>query len=148
MNFTAKEDYGLRAVLDLAARGCAEPVQTREIAQRQHIPEQFLEQLLAALRRAEVVRSTRGAGGGYALAASPDRISVGDVLRALSGPLVPTELQEKSADARETTESAVVRGVWVALRDAIRGVTDSTTVQDLLDERAEALRDHGYMMHI
>jgi hypothetical protein len=73
VNFTAKEDYGLRAVLDLAAHAGAGPVQTREIAQRQHIPEQFLEQLLAALRRAEVVRSTRGAGGGYGLAASPDR---------------------------------------------------------------------------
>jgi Rrf2 family protein len=71
VNFTAKEDYGLRAVLDLAAHAGAGPVQTREIAQRQHIPEQFLEQLLAALRRAEVVRSTRGAGGGYGLAASP-----------------------------------------------------------------------------
>ena len=53
MNFTAKEDYGIRAVLDLAAHAGAGPVQTREIAQRQHIPEQFLEQLLAALRRAE-----------------------------------------------------------------------------------------------
>lgn len=148
MNFTAKEDYGLRAVLDLAAHTGAGPVQTREIAQRQHIPEQFLEQLLAALRRAEVVRSTRGAGGGYALASGPERVTVGDVLRALSGPLVPTELQEKGEDAPESTESAVVRGVWIAVRNAIRSVADNTTIQDLLDERAEALRDHGYMMHI
>ena len=146
VNFTAKEDYGLRAVLDLAAHAGAGPVQTREIAQRQHIPEQFLEQLLAALRRAEVVRSTRGAGGGYGLAAAPDRITVGHVLRALSGPLVPTELLERQND--ETTESALVRGVWDALSGSIAQVADGTTIQNLLDRRAESLRDHGYMMHI
>ena len=150
MNFTAKEDYGLRAVLDLAARGCAEPVQTREIAQRQHIPEQFLEQLLAALRRAEVVRSTRGAGGGYTLAAPADRITVGQVIRALSGPLVPPELvtSDNANAARETPESAVVRALWLAFREAIRGVADGTTLQDLLDKRADGERDQGYMMHI
>ncbi len=150
MNFTAKEDYGLRAVLDLAARGSAEPVQTREIAQRQHIPEQFLEQLLAALRRAEVVRSTRGAGGGYTLAAPADRISVGQVLCALSGPLVPPDLiaGDTAKPERATPESAVVCDLWAAFRDALRGVADRTTLQDLLDQRADDERDHGYMMHI
>jgi Rrf2 family transcriptional regulator, cysteine metabolism repressor len=147
VNFTAKEDYGLRAVLDLAVHGGAGPVQTREIAQRQRIPEQFLEQLLAALRRAEVVRSTRGAGGGYALAAPSDRITVGQILRALSGPLVPSDLIE-AADPQETTETALVRGVWETLHGAIREVADGTTIQHLMDRRAEALRDHGYMMHI
>jgi Rrf2 family protein len=148
VNFTAKEDYGLRAVLDLAVHGGGAPVQTREIAQRQRIPEQFLEQLLAALRRAEVVRSTRGAGGGYALAAPPDRVTVGSVLRALSGPFVPPELVQAPPGSEDSPEGALVRGVWAALRDAIRSVADHTTIQDLLDRRAEALRDHGYMMHI
>ena len=150
MNFTAKEDYGLRAVLDLAACGGAEPVQTREIAQRQHIPEQFLEQLLAALRRAEVVRSTRGAGGGYTLAASADRITVGQVICALSGPLVPPELiaSDSATAARDTPESAVVRGLWLAFREALRGVADGTTLQDLLDKRADSEHDQGYMMNI
>lgn len=147
MNFTAKEDYGLRAVLDLAAQaGKIAPIQTRDIAQRQRIPEQFLEQLLAALRRAEIVRSTRGAGGGYALAHRPDRITVGQVLRALSGPFVPPELIE--GGRAETAEAAVVRGVWSALRDAIRAVADATTLQDLLDQRAGDEPDTGYMMHI
>jgi Rrf2 family cysteine metabolism transcriptional repressor len=148
VNFTAKEDYGLRAVLDLASRAGTGPVQTRELAQRQRIPEQFLEQLLAALRRAEVVRSTRGAGGGYALAAPPDQINVGSVLRALSGPLVPPELIESAKGGEDTAESAVVRGVWRSLCEAIRSVADHTTLQDLLDRRSESLRDHGYMMHI
>jgi Rrf2 family transcriptional regulator, cysteine metabolism repressor len=150
MNFTAKEDYGLRAVLDLAVNAGAGPVQTREIAARQRIPEQFLEQLLASLRRAEVVRSTRGAGGGYALATTPDKITVGMVLRALSGPLVPTELITGDSDTgtQDLPEAAVVRGVWESIRAAIREVADRTTLQDLLDRRAENLRDVSYMMHI
>lgn len=149
MNFTAKEDYGLRAVVDLAAHAGSGPVQTREIAQRQHIPEQFLEQLLAALRRAEVVRSTRGAGGGYALATAPERITVGQVLRALSGPLVPTELRETApTESQETAESNLVRGVWGALSEAIARVADGTTLQDLLDKRADNQGDRAYMMYI
>ena len=154
MNFTAKEDYGLRAVLDLAAHAGRGPIQTREIAQRQRIPEQFLEQLLAALRRAEVVRSTGGAGGGYALAAPPDRLTVGQVLRALSGPLVPPELVEQPATSspdegrQESPESILVRGIWTAFADALCAVADRTTLQDLLDKRAESLRDHAYMMYI
>ncbi len=150
MNFTAKEDYGLRAVLDLAVNSTAGPVQTREIAARQRIPEQFLEQLLAALRRAEVVRSTRGAGGGYSLATTADRITVGQVLRALSGPLVPTELVTGEADpgTGEVPEAVVIRGVWESIRAAIRGVADQTTLQDLLDQRSATLRDVSFMMHI
>jgi Rrf2 family protein len=150
MNFTAKEDYGLRAVLDLAVHSGAGPVQTREIAARQRIPEQFLEQLLAALRRAEVVRSTRGAGGGYALATSPDRITVGQVLRALSGPLVPTELVtgENDLSTKEIPEAVVVRGVWESVRTAIRSIADATTLQQLLDQRSQNLRDTSFMMHI
>ena len=153
MNFTAKEDYGLRAVLDLAAqegKGAGGPIQTREIAQRQRIPEQFLEQLLAALRRAEVVRSTRGAGGGYALAAPPEKITVGQVLRALSGPFVPPELVEPGP-AGQTPEASVIRSVWGALREAIRSVADTTTLQDLLDQRAHLTGERdvsGYMMNI
>jgi Rrf2 family cysteine metabolism transcriptional repressor len=150
MNFTAKEDYGMRAVLDLAVHANTGPVQTREIAARQRIPEQFLEQLLAALRRAEVVRSTRGAGGGYMLASPPDQISIGQVLRALSGPLVPTELITGQGDPQtsEIPEAVVVRGVWDSLRAALRSVADGTSLQDLLDRRADSVLDIGYMMHI
>ena len=151
MNFTAKEDYGLRAVLDLAVHTGGGPIQTREIAHRQRIPEQFLEQLLAALRRAEVVRSTRGAGGGYALAASPDKITVGQVLRALSGPLVPTELVTGEGDDAATAalpETAVVRNFWDRLRATIRETADGTTLQDFLEKRAEHTGDSGYMMNI
>ncbi len=146
MNFTAKEDYGLRVVLDLASHAGPSPVQAREIATRQHIPEQFLEQLLAALRRADVVRSTRGASGGYLLAAEPSRITVGTVLRALSGRLVPQALCESGDDlSGEPPEASVIRGVWSDVHRGISKVADETTFADLL-ERLD--RDSSYMMHI
>jgi len=148
MNFTAKEDYGLRAVLDLAANFGSVPTQARELAQRQQIPEQFLEQILAALRRAEVLRSVRGSGGGYALSAAPRQITVGQVLRALTGPLVPTELLVGDGALSGSADTQLVRGVWESMEVAIRAVADGTTIQDLLDRRRELLRDYGYMMHI
>ncbi|MEI6431459.1 MAG: Rrf2 family transcriptional regulator [bacterium] len=150
MNFTQKEDYGLRASLDLAVRAGSGPVQTRDIASRQGIPEQFLEQLLAALRRAEIVRSTRGAGGGYALSTPPSQITVGQILRALSGPLVPTELVSGGNDdaSLDTSEVLVIRSVWGDIRSSIRAFADNTTLQDLLDRRSASMKDVSFMMNI
>lgn len=151
MTFTSKEDYGLRAVLDLAAQSGLGPVQAREIAARQQIPEPFLEQLLASLRRAEVVRSIRGAGGGYVLADTPDRVTVGAILRALSGPLIPHELIQGTPEEPESlgaiAEVQVVRGVWRELRAALLSVVETVTVAELL-ERREATREGYFAMHI
>src|SRR5438093_10297831 len=83
--FTSKVDYALRAVVDLAAHPGNGAIQSREIATRQGIPESYLDQLLSALRRAGLVRSTRGAAGGYALGKAANLITVGDVIRAFEG---------------------------------------------------------------
>ena len=151
MTFTTKEDYGLRAVLDLAAQRGTAPVQAREIAARQQIPEPFLEQLLASLRRAEVVRSIRGAGGGYVLADTPERVTVGAILRALSGPLIPHELisgtPEEPESLRAIPEVQVVRGVWHELRAALLSVVENVTVAELLERRATT-REGFLAMHI
>lgn len=147
MNFTAKEDYGLRVVLDLASHAGPAPVQAREIAARQNIPEQFLEQLLAALRRADIVRSTRGASGGYSLAADPARLTVGLVLRALSGRLVPQNLCESEHSTMdEAAEATVVRGIWNTIHRSIADTVDNTTFAELL-ERLDR-ESSSYMMHI
>lgn len=151
MTFTTKEDYGLRAVLDLAVHGGGAPVQAREIATRQQIPEQFLEQLLAGLRRAEVIRSIRGAGGGYALADDPSRITVGAILRALSGPILPHELVDgtpgEPPSLADVPEVVVVRGIWREVRTALYEVTEGITVADLLERRGTS-RDAFLAMHI
>jgi Rrf2 family protein len=150
MNFIAKEDYGLRAALDIAVHGGSTPAQTREIAARQQIPEPFLEQMLASLRRAGIIRSTRGAGGGYTLAAPPDRITVGQILRALSGPLIPSDLidGDTGRGGMDIPEVAVIRRVWGGFHQAIGAVVEQTTLQDLLDRRSATVRDTTFMMHI
>jgi len=149
MNFTAKEEYGIRAALDLALHRSEAPIQIREVAVRQRIPEQFLEQLLATLRRAGVVQSTRGASGGYRLARSPDQITVGEIIRALSGPIVPLErLGEPGSNGDEYETYGVVQELWEQVRKAIEAVIDRTTLQDLVDRKLQYDSNQSYLMYI
>ena len=139
MNFTAKEDYGIRAAVDLAMHRSESPIQAKEIAERQSIPEQFLEQVLASLRRSGIVRSIRGPAGGYELADEPERISVGDVLRAISGPLV----QPPSADAARCTDM-----FWRQLSNAVDSTANAMSLRDLADECTRFRYDQSFMMNI
>jgi Rrf2 family transcriptional regulator, cysteine metabolism repressor len=149
MNFTAKEDYGIRAVVDIAIHRSGAPIQAREIASRQGIPEQFLEQVLAALRRAGVVRSIRGAAGGYDLAKPAHQTTVGEILRALSGPVVPIQcVNEDEFNKCEAQGSCTVSFFWCKLKDAILGVVDGTTVQDMVDQQSDLQRSQSFMMNI
>ena len=132
-------------MLDIAANGARGPVQAREIALRQHIPEQFLEQLLAGLRRAEVIRSIRGAGGGYALAVSAELLTIGAIFRALTGPLMPTDLV--SPLEIDSAEAVVIRSVWSEIRESMRSVVDSTTLAALLHRRNQS-GEVFHAMHI
>ena len=91
MKLTTKGRYGLRAVIDLAMYAKEEPVSLAEVAERQSISISYLEQLVAKLKKAGIVQSTRGAQGGYALAKEPEEISVGEILRALEGSLSPVD---------------------------------------------------------
>ena len=148
MNFTSKEEYGLRAVIHLAMHESAWPVQTREIAATEGIPEQFLEQVLAALRRAGIVRSIRGASGGYELANSPRNITAGDVLRALSGPIAPITCIDESTDRSDNIGRRVVVNLWQRVQSAISEVLDGTTVQDMMEESMQQKQNSSFMMHI
>lgn len=149
MNFTAREDYGLRAILDMALHTYGHPIQSKDIAARQGIPEQFLEQLLGALRRGGLVRSVRGASGGYLLARSPAAITMADVLNVLSGPLVPIVCVEQgNLDLCEHAESYGVHVFWQRIAKAIHGVADRLTLQDLLDIQLSADAHAGFMMNI
>ena len=149
MHFTAKEDYGIRAVLDIALHQADAPIQAKEIAARQNIPEQFLEQVLATIRRAGVIRSTRGASGGYDLAKPAQHITVGDIIRALSGPLVPIQcVDEDVLSSCPVQESCSVYYFWARLKDAISNVADGTTIQELIDHQTRVRRVQSYMMNI
>jgi Rrf2 family protein len=126
---TAKADYAVRAAIELASAGEG-PVKAEQLAVAQGIPLNFLENILAELRRAGIVQSRRGAAGGYALAQPADQVSVADIIRAVEGPLAnvrgisPDELEYPGA-ARQ------LRDVWVALRASVRSVLEQVTLADI-----------------
>lgn len=149
LTFTSKEEYGLRAVMYLAMHQAEWPIQTREIATSDGIPEQFLEQVLAGLRRSGIVRSIRGASGGYELARVPRSITAGDVIRALSGPIAPIPcLDGDSPDRCDKVERCAVMNLWQKVQSSISQVLDRTTIQDMVDERIRMDQESCFMMHI
>jgi Rrf2 family protein len=127
---TAKADYAVRAAVELAALSGKGPVKADQIAEAQSIPLNFLENILAELRRAGIVESRRGAAGGYLLARPPEDVTLADVIRAVEGPLA--NVRGMSPDALEYEGSAErLRDVWVALRSSVRAVLEQVTVADV-----------------
>jgi len=130
MRTTAKADYAVRAAVELAAVGSGDPVKAEQIAEAQSIPLNFLENILAELRRAGVVESRRGAAGGYLLARPAEEITLADVIRAVEGPLA--NVRGISPDLLEYEGSAErLRDVWVALRASVRAVLEQVTLADV-----------------
>jgi Rrf2 family protein len=130
MRTTAKADYAVRAAVELAAVGTGDPVKAEQIAEAQSIPLNFLENILAELRRAGIVESRRGAAGGYLLARPAEEITLADVIRAVEGPLA--NVRGISPDLLEYEGSAErLRDVWVALRASVRAVLEQVTLADV-----------------
>lgn len=124
-------------MFELAVAHGQGPVPLRTVAHKQAISENYLEQLMGALRRAGLVNGIRGARGGYELALSPADIKVGDVIRALEGPIVPVRcVDQNRAHDCERVEICPTRGLWKKLRDSMTEVLDSTTLADLCQEAA------------
>jgi Rrf2 family cysteine metabolism transcriptional repressor len=144
--FNSKLRYALCAAVDLAMQSSATACQSREIACRQHIPGPYLDQILASLKGAGLVRSVRGAGGGYNLARSPERITVGDVVRAL---LRSERLFSGAADETPSVDSPgvtwVVRDFEERVEELLTHHLDSTTLADLA-QRKSTLDDSLSMM--
>ena len=130
MRVTAKAEYAVRAVMELAA-GEGEPVKRDRIVAAQAIPPKFLENILSELRHAGLVESQRGSEGGYWLARDPAEVTVADVMRAVEGPLASVR-----SSRPETLEyeglAEPLQIVWVALRATIRTVLDEVTIADLI----------------
>ena len=133
MRVSAKVDYALRAMTELAA---ASPslMTAEQLATAQKIPPKFLESILAQLRNGGLVASQRGAEGGYRLAKLPEEISIADVIRELEGPIAtvrgarPDELEYAGA-------ASGLRDIWLELRSQMRGVLEQTTLADLVSKR-------------
>ena len=129
MRVSAKVDYGLRAMIELAAAGDG-PVKGERIAQAQEIPLKFLENILGDLRHAGIVRSQRGVEGGYWLAKPADEITVAEVVRAVEGPIA--NVRGVGPEQVEYAGSAApLRDVWIAVRANLRAVLENVTIADL-----------------
>ena len=145
--FNSKLRYALCAAVDLAMQPPAESCQSREIAARQAIPGPYLDQILAALKGAGIVRSVRGAGGGYSLARTPERISVGDVVRALmrGDRLFSSCAEDENPDLAAPGVNWVVRTFEEQVEDSLGSLLDATTLKDLV-RRKHAIDDTMSMM--
>jgi Rrf2 family cysteine metabolism transcriptional repressor len=126
-------------MIELAKKHGEGPVSLKTIAQANDLSEHYLEQLIAPLRNAGLVKSIRGAYGGYVLASDPSKITSGDVIRVLEGPIVPVEGIEDEEPAK--------RELWIRIRDAIKDVLESTTLEDLANHSDDDNQE-GYMFYI
>ena len=130
MRVSAKADYALRAVIELAVIGGEGPVKGERIAQAQEIPLKFLENILGDLRQAGIVRSQRGVEGGYWLARPADEITVAEVIRGVEGPIA--NVRGVGPEQVEYAGSAEpLRDVWIAVRANLRAVLEQVTIADL-----------------
>ena len=136
MKLSKKSEYALRALLELTFAHGTTTLQRHEIAARQHIPVEFLEQILLALKRAGLLSSRRGMRGGYGLIKSPADITLGHVIRVLDGPLAPIGCVSKTAYQKchdcpyADKPQCPVQHVMGAVRDAIAGILDHYTLAD------------------
>lgn len=136
MKISTKGEYGVRAMLELAMAFGEGPIPLKVVAERQGISEPYLEQLMAILRKAGLVQSVRGAQGGYELAQPPGMTQVGDIVRALEGPVAPMECVQHptSLDACHHVTRCAVQVLWQRLAAAMNQVLDATTLADLVRE--------------
>ena len=132
MKLSTRTRYGIRAILELAENHGQGPLQIKIIAQNQDISVKYLEQLMAILKSAGLVRSIRGPKGGYLLAKAPNQIKLSDVFDCLEGPVTTVEcVEDKDYCARAA--DCVARQVWAQVQQAIKNVLQSITLQDLVD---------------
>ena len=135
-------------MIDLALHRDEAPVSLKSIAERQGISEHYLEQLIAVLRKAGLVRSVRGAQGGYILGKDPSEILIGDIIRVLEGPIAPVEcVSEEDPECCEKADFCVTRTIWEKVRDSITDVLDSISLEDMVQDAARKESERQYYMY-
>lgn len=135
MKLSTKGRYGLRALIDLAQYSKDAPVSIMSISARQDISERYLEQLMSMLKKAGLVKSVRGAAGGYILAKDVKDISVGDVLRALEGSLEPVDCAGLEPDGEcRSADTCVTKYVWKRINESINRTVDEICLDQLVEE--------------
>ncbi len=126
-------------MMELARSTGEGPTSLKSIAEKNQLSEHYLEQLIAPLRNAGLVKSIRGAYGGYILSHNAEQVTAGEVIRVLEGPISPVDFTEEDDPAK--------RDLWLRIRDSIAQVLDSTTLADLINYKEEGGQD-SYMFYI
>jgi len=148
MKLSTKGHYGLKAMFDLAQHYGEGPIPLKSVAERQELSEHYLEQLISGLRKAGLVKSVRGAQGGYTLAKEPSEIKVGDVIRVLEGPIAPVDcVNDDDAECCHKADYCVTRNVWEKVKDSITEVLDSITLEDMCKDAEKARLANNYYMY-
>ncbi len=140
LKLSKKGQYGVRAMFELARNFKNGPLSIKEIAARQGVSVSYLEQLLNQLRKAELITSQKGPGGGYVISRKPDEISVGMILSSLEGPVAITQCLDPEADDCKRVEGCVARLLWKSLGEKIEDFLDTINLNDLLREERKLLR--------
>jgi Rrf2 family protein len=149
MKISARDEYACSAVLELALNYDSEaPVRVQDIAQRQGIPIKFLFQIMQILKRVDIVRSRRGTEGGYVLTRPPVQITVGDVLRAMSGPFVQLSCLESGNFANDCGKQSVCqfKPIWAEVDRAIGTILNNISFEELV--RRSRANQRQLMYHI
>ena len=131
MKISTKGRYALRLMLDLAIQPGDSAVPLRDVAERQEISDKYLEQIVTQLARGGLVRSVRGAGGGYLLTRTPEEYTVGEILRQLEGNLAPVSCVSGGSCCGRA-DRCVALEVWQQIQDAVDSVVDNITLADLV----------------
>lgn len=137
MKISTKGRYALRLMMDLAENNNGSPISLKDVAKRQDISDKYLEQIISILNKAGYVRSVRGAQGGYMLKMEPQNYTVGMILRQTEGSLAPVACIEDDEIVCYRQQQCVTSIVYKKINDAISGVVDNITLQDLVDWQNE-----------
>ena len=145
MMFSTRSEYGVRVMIQLGRRHGAGPVSLAEVAGSEQLPLAYLEQLISRLRKAELVKSTRGAHGGYELARAPEKITMAQVVEALEGTLAPMQCLTDPATSRvlcnhelDADENCATKLLWTRVQGSVNRALEHTTLAELV-----AFAEHG-----
>lgn len=145
MKISTKGRYALRMLLDLAVHKNDGFIALKDIAKRQEISKKYLEQIVPLLNKSDILMTNRGYQGGYMLAKSPDKYTVGDILRITEGSISPVACLDLDPNTCERSANCMTLGMWKGLDKVISDYLDNITLQDILDDNNNQNIDEYYI---